>query len=209
MPPRIEIAPELIAEAKRLYERTLVPVNDIAAMMGLSKYPFYRRVKEWGWRRRRAKVGALELVRALTDSTVLPLPPLVVASGDMKQDARTNPPALAERTAVAARIQDVVERELAAVERVLDLIGPDDKNEAELSARTLASIARTLREIAAINQPNEVTPPDEADDDPIPRDIDEFREELARRIQSFVAAERGLAGKAKDDTAGGAECSGS
>jgi hypothetical protein len=36
-----------------------------------------------------------------------------------------------------------------------------------------------------------VTPDDETDDDPVPRDIDEFRETLARRIEAFLAARSG------------------
>lgn len=52
--------------------------------------------------------------------------------------------------------------------------------------RTLAGITRTLREIAALNQPDEMTPPNETDNDPIPRDIDEFRNELARRINALI-----------------------
>ena len=54
--------------------------------------------------------------------------------------------------------------------------------------RDSASISRTVREIAALNQPTEVAPADEADDDPVPRDIDEFRYELARRIRGFIEA---------------------
>jgi len=53
-----QFAPELIAEAKRLYEQTLAPVRDIAAMLGLSRTAFHKRVKEWTWRGRRAKNGA-------------------------------------------------------------------------------------------------------------------------------------------------------
>ena len=38
MPPiRIEIAPELAAEGKRLYETTLVPVREIAAILGAGR----------------------------------------------------------------------------------------------------------------------------------------------------------------------------
>ena len=69
------------------------------------------------------------------------------------------------------RIQNVVEREMAVVERVVNLLGPADEAEAERTVRTLAGISRTLREIAALNQPDEVTPPNETDDD-VPRDID-------------------------------------
>jgi hypothetical protein len=96
----------------------------------------------------------------------------------------------AARIALAARLQSVVERELNAVERVLAKVGPSNQGEAERSARTLASISRALREIAAFAKPDEVTPPDETDDDPVPRDIDEFRRELARRIRGFIEARR-------------------
>ena len=37
--PKIEIAPERIADGKRLYELTLTPVPDIAAMMGVRARP--------------------------------------------------------------------------------------------------------------------------------------------------------------------------
>ena len=56
--------------------------------------------------------------------------------------------------------------------------------------RALASVSRTLREIKALNTPEDETPPDDHDDDQIPRDLDAFREALARRIEAFIDAER-------------------
>jgi hypothetical protein len=94
------------------------------------------------------------------------------------------------RLALAARLQSAAELELDAVMGLLAVMSPGNNAEADRTARTLASVARTLREIAALNQPDEVTPPDESDDDPVPDDIDEFREALARRIEAFVAARR-------------------
>ena len=47
--PRIEIAPERIADGRRLYETTLTPVADIAAMMGISRRTLERRIAGWGW----------------------------------------------------------------------------------------------------------------------------------------------------------------
>jgi hypothetical protein len=52
----------------------------------------------------------------------------------------------------------VAERQMDAAERVLDVLGPANQIEAERTARM-------LREIAAITQPYEMTPPNEADDD--------------------------------------------
>ena len=85
------------------------------------------------------------------------------------------------------------------------VLGPSGKADAEQSARTLASIARTLREIAALNRPEQETPPDEATHDPIFIDIDEFREELARRIRSFVDARRIRSRGADGDAAAGTD----
>ena len=65
-----EIAPELLAGAPRLYERTPAPVDDIAAMLGLSRTPFYQRVKEGGWRGYRASVGTFEFARAMSGAGV-------------------------------------------------------------------------------------------------------------------------------------------
>jgi len=119
-------------------------------------------------------------------------PALEKSSNDVRVDAV--PPG--ERIALAARIQSVVEREMDAVERVLETFdAPSNKTEAERSARTLASLARTLREITALIQPDQMTPPDDADDDSIPRDIDELRRELARRLKGLVDAERAREGE--------------
>jgi hypothetical protein len=56
------------------------------------------------------------------------------------------------------------------------------------TTRVLATISRTVQEIVATAQGR--TPDDEADDDPVPSDIDEFRFELARRIRGFIDARR-------------------
>jgi hypothetical protein len=69
------IAPELLAEARRLYEQTLAPVDDIAGMLGMSRTPFYRRVKEGCWRRRRARVATFEFARSLSSSAAAVLLP--------------------------------------------------------------------------------------------------------------------------------------
>lgn len=185
-----EFAPELLAEARRLYEQTLAPVDDIAGMLGLSRSNFYKRVREGGWRGRRAKVATFQFTRALSGSVVMPLTAEpaeqqraeIAANGDLVSPQ--------QRMALALRIQQVVERQMDAVERVLAKITPSDQMEAEHGARALASVARTLREIKALNTPDDETPPDAADDDPIPRDIDEFRRELARRIRGFIEARR-------------------
>jgi len=109
-----------------------------------------------------------------------------------------------QRAALAQRIQNVVEREMTVLERVVGVLGPSNEAAAERTAQTLAGISRTLREIAALNRPDEVTPPDEADDDPVPRDIDEFRNELARRIHALIDARCGGESGVGDEADAGA-----
>jgi hypothetical protein len=64
---------------------------------------------------------------------------------------------------------------------------PDDR---ERDARMLAVLVKTLRELSSLDDnaragaPTMTAPPDQDDD--IPRDIEEFRRELARRIHAFV-----------------------
>jgi hypothetical protein len=190
---KIQIAPELAAEGKRLYEQTLTPLRDIAAMMGICRGTLATRIREWKWTRRRMAAAPFELHHAIRGAAMAAITQEPPSNG-----ASLVPVTPQQRAAIASRIQSAVEREIAAVERVLDVVGPADQGEAERSARTLASISRTLREVAALNQPDEVTPPDDADNDPVPRDIDEFRRELTRRIRNFIEARRNGAGRLRD-----------
>ena len=201
-----EIAPELLAEAKRLYEQTLAPVDDIAAMLGLSRTPFYRRVREGGWRGRRARIGTFEFVRALSGTAAAMLVPTPAPAEQPRAEvAAPAVPLLPEqRLAMALRVQHVIECEMDAMKRILAVIKPSNQLEAEQGARTLAGVSRALRELKALTEPDEVTPPDDADDDPVPLDIDEFRNELARRINAFVDAERNGEGEADGGTVAGA-----
>lgn len=180
---KIEIAPERIAECRHLYELTSTPVPDIAAMIGISRRTLDRRIVEWGWTPRHAP-------RHATDRALVAAPP---SQSPVSADAASAPANESDlRKANALRIQQLVATTLAAVEGVLAKVGPADEGGAERSGRTLAAVARTLQEMSAIAQPDDETPPDDADhdDDFGPRDIDEFRQELARRIRGIVEARR-------------------
>ncbi len=198
------IAPELLAEAKRLYEQTAAPVGDIAEMVGLSRSNFYERVWEGKWRSRRAKPtfsmaraisAAVRVEPAIVPSDAPNIEPPEVPCRALADDAQTDMPQQ-QRLAIAQRIMTTVEREMDAIERILKTITPADQLEAEHGARTLASLSRTLRDIAALNRSDDETPPDDTDDDddPVPQDIDAFRDELARRIRGILARRRGEGG---------------
>jgi hypothetical protein len=193
---RIEIAPEKIAEGKRLYEQTQTPLRDVAAFMGICRRTLENRIREFNWRRRRVATRPIELLHAARGAA------MAAMTSDNASAAGGKPVPPQRRMAIAERIQSVVEREMAAVERVLAVIGPADQVEAESSARTLASIARTLREIAALSLPDEeVNKTDDADaaDDAIPVDMDEFRRELARRLHAIIDAQSAAAGSGDQD----------
>jgi hypothetical protein len=183
-PRKIEISPELTAEGRRLYERTQTPLQDIAATMGICRRTLENRIREWNWTRRRIASRPIELLHAVRGAAIATM------TGDAPPSARNSsaPVSPERRAALAERIQNVAERELDAVERVLALMGPSDQAEAEQATRTLASISRILREVAALNQPTEVISPDETDDDALPVDLDALRNELARRLHALIDA---------------------
>ena len=58
MPARIEIAAELIAKGKILYEQTDTSVLEICARMGISRNVLYARIDGWKWQRRRYTSGS-------------------------------------------------------------------------------------------------------------------------------------------------------
>jgi hypothetical protein len=175
MPARIEVAPELIAEGKHLYENTLMPIHKIGAKMGLSRTAFYLRVKEWGWTPRRYSCGeVIETQIAVPEAAAAPMP---------DEPAEVLP--------FAQRLQRVLDGELAVIERTLKVMGPANNAEAERTARIFAAISRTVQEIQTTAEGQMSS--DDADDDAVPGDIDEFRETLARRLQGFIEARRGHA----------------
>lgn len=192
MPARKHVAPDLIAEGKYLYEQTLVPTDEIGARMGLSRSAFYLRVKEWGWQTRRYSSGLVEDALAVPVNVAAP----AVETGEADAEARL--PVVVKvtrdsRAALYARVYRAAEAQMDTLERVQKSLQPTQPAQAERTARVTATLNKTLLEIAALARPDEGAPPDEADDDPVPRDIDEFRRELARRIRGFVESRRNRA----------------
>ena len=191
MPARKHIAPELIAEGKYLYEETLTPTDEIGARMGLSRSAFYLRVKEWKWKPRRYRRGGVA-------AAAMPSAPVAA------RDTRAAPPAEEPVLPFTERVKRVLDAEMAVIERTLKVLGPASNAEAERTTRILATISRTVQEIQAAAEGQTLN---EADDDAIPGDIDEFRETLARRIRGFIEARTGNpsggGGGPADEVAGG------
>jgi hypothetical protein len=182
----IAIAPALLVEARRLYEETTVPVPDIAAMLGVSVSVFSRQTRRLGWRPRKRR-------------HLWPAPEMTAAAASASSAASENaaassaPPAHphspGERVQIAVRLQRAVERELAAMEKIVAQLGATSGHagEAERAARTLASLARTLKEVMRLDLPPQ--PP--ADDESVPRDFDELRRALSEKLERLVAEQPG------------------
>ncbi|HVZ52151.1 MAG TPA: hypothetical protein VG986_09305 [Pseudolabrys sp.] len=189
-PPKLEITPEQMAEAQRLYEEARAPLHEIAARLGLSRDTLRNRIHEWGWVRRRHPRGARDAdnkVRVAANAAVAEAPSQVLPQVAPER-----------RAALAGIIVDTVEDQMNAVQRVLAIVQPKDHAEAEQSTRMIASVSQILRDTVALF-PSDKTTHHADDPDDIPRDIDEFREALARRINAFVDAHAGEAEGTPED----------
>ncbi len=107
-----------------------------------------------------------------------PLPALKRRGGHR---AKGEPPA-SSRQALVTRLWHAAERQVGEIERRLGN-GLDDPA-SDRDARALAILVKTLRELSTFDQANGASENDDAG----PRDFDEYRAELAREIESLLAA---------------------
>jgi hypothetical protein len=98
---------------------------------------------------------------------------------------RLDDPPPAPVAVMLGRVSLAIERELTQIERIVGgtRIKTAERTEAERRARTLASLARTLREVMQLRAGEEK----KQDDAAVSRDISEFRRQLARRLEQLAA----------------------
>lgn len=124
--------------------------------------------------------------------------PPVDRINDPPQD---QPPA----TSLVARVSEAIERELSKIERIIGnptRLNPTQRIETESRARVLASLARTLKEVMRLREQERGAGDDTtkaADDDAVPRDLDEFRRELSRRLEGLVAVAAPIPDRGNDE----------
>jgi len=89
--------------------------------------------------------------------------------------------------AIVPRLQAAVFRLLPAIEATVATLGaqPVHPREMERTARVLAALTRTLRELNTLLRQCPAPAPGRGDD--VPEDIEEFRERLARKIERLAA----------------------
>ncbi|WP_454915796.1 hypothetical protein [Xanthobacter sediminis] len=163
-PPR-RPTPATAGLARRLYAEG-VPIAEICARTGLSTGVAYHWIDR--------EVGADGTIR------VEPIGRRAAKTYPLRPD---EPP----RTRLIARLWRAAERQVADIEARMQRAAAEDgaspraAADAEKDARALALIARTLRELAAAEDDAATKPAKDADD--TVRDLDEFRRELARRLE--------------------------
>ncbi|MBS0530127.1 MAG: hypothetical protein JSS22_12150 [Proteobacteria bacterium] len=101
---------------------------------------------------------------------------------------RIDDPPPATGALLIERVTRAIERELSLIEVIVGgvRLKGHQRTEAERRARTLASLARTLGEVTRLRAGQQKATA--ANDDTVPRDLDEFRRALSRRLEQLVAA---------------------
>jgi transposase-like protein len=178
--PTRHIPPELIAEAKRLYLHSNVPVVDICALLGLVNDTFYRRIKQWGWPMRSERIPVQEPSEAALIDAASATPV------DGREVSLRPPPTEAERLALASRLYRLVEAEMAASEAAAARLGsaPDPASEQATRSRALGALARALQSANALCHPQPSIDPDEPDDPPA-RTVEQLERAILKHLEDF------------------------
>jgi hypothetical protein len=163
-------------------------------MMGISRDTLRRRRREWGWKERPRETGVRGSRPAMT-------PPRKLVTSQHRARPAADSIAAARRRSVASRIMTMLEGELERVEITFKESGVSTDAAIDNRIRALLGVTKMLREVELMTKPDEVIPPN-ASNNETARDIDEFREALARRIESFVEARQNADGGSDGGAAG-------
>ena len=208
---KIDLSPEEWAQVRHKYEQTDKPIEDICAEHGFSSGSLRVRARRWGWRRRWEPIaaeGPPPLQRAEPPVTLAPAMTFagVAATAEAEAPAESaaalpglQPPHAASGDEPPPDPAEIVPQLLGAIARILPTAeaavaklaaGPMPPREMERAARALTSCTGTLRELTEVlsrHQPQAAGARLCTCD--MPEDIDEFRNELARRIDALVASQ--------------------
>ena len=199
----------LLANGRHRFERTDESVAAIAADFGIRAASMYRLAKRLGWVRfeppPRDLPAAVNLLAQADEleAAVLSLGREETTALSTRDDSPSavhmGPETFAAQTQAISTDElppfaDTVERlyravleELTAVESLRTRLKrePLSAIDAERTARTVSNLTETLQKLQRLQC---AAPQSGSYDDDMPADIDEFRNELARRIDAFVAS---------------------
>jgi transposase-like protein len=204
---RYRYSAEFLADIRRRYEETDEPVGEIAADMGMRPSSLLRKAKKLGWMLRKdrpprelpaARRTQLEAEAAIAAEVAA----RQAASHDAAEhatagEAANDEPGPPADVPLVERLEQVIERELHAVEIMRSTLGPEPQPaaEAERTARTLATLTATLFKIRRLRAgdalPQKRAAGQGTDETDLPADLDQFRDAVARRIEIFVHSRTG------------------
>ena len=204
-----DLTSEAWAQMRHDYEHTDKPVQDICREHGTTPNTLRDRVRRWGWTPRRLPIPAegpppTPAPQIAPAAPPVPIVPQIDMAAPSEPDAHRSEPAAApavphaaggqdapaEPAQIARRLQGAVARVLPAIETILAKLAAasTQPREMERAARALAALTRTLRELNALLGQHIVP------DDDGPATLDEFRQDLARKIDGIIAARRERSG---------------
>jgi hypothetical protein len=163
-----KLAPDVIARVRQRY----VDGDSAAAIMrdlGINQYALYF------------------CLDGAKDPALPPLPRRRLMVGTLKT------PRPRARAALVNRLWRAAERQVRDIEERLRL-NKQQPDERERDARVLATMVKTLRELRALQD----TEQEPSAKDEGPANLDDFRRELARKIDGLIAAEREAADRASE-----------
>jgi hypothetical protein len=163
----IEIpSPEQVALARRLYLGK-IPVKAILAEAGIKLHTLYRC-----------------LSGDFPDGSGIAPAPIALRRAGVRICQR-----MGSRAALVTRMWKTAERQVEEIEKRLKAAGLE-LAERESNARTLATVAKTLRELSAFDEARKTKTrgaPDDDDERSAPRNIDDLRRALAEKLEAFAA----------------------
>jgi hypothetical protein len=165
VPTRDAFPPEAVARARKLYAESSVPLSRILAEIGMTRSDLYHFVDGAG-------------------GTLPPLP----RRGRSAGGRRSRPSG--DRAGLVKRIWRTAERQVRDIEERVLRNQDQQPGERADDARTLAVLIKALRELSALDERKGAKDNDLTHDDG-PRDIDEFRRELARKMDAFIESRTG------------------
>ncbi len=191
---RYVYTPELLAYARHRFEHTDASLADIAVDLGIHKGTVGDLAKRESWvryvpppRDLAPSVRLLEAAEALGLQPELTGSPPADATDGVTLEGQVNDEgALPPLADTVVRLHRAVLEELAALELLRAQIRrqPQSGGEAERTARTISRLTETLQKLQRL----QCNAPENGSDYDMPTDIDEFRNELARRIDEFVSS---------------------
>lgn len=184
---RCKFSPELEARGRYLFEETDASMADIAFELGIHKGTVPVVAKRRNWKRYVPPPRDVSpATRILVETESLERRRETAQSGPEVERAQPDGASGQSESDLVARLRRAVLNELTVVESLRDRLKnePQSRVSAERTARTLSTLTDTLQKLQRL----QCAVPANGSDYDVPADIDEFRNELARRIEAFVAS---------------------